>query len=156
MVKLFKNWSRSNKHGAITIFLSIVLSSVILIESIYVLQIISINKRLEINRALKNQVEIILSDYNRLLFDIYGIYAININSIDMTVFEKTLEVNGYSYGEDIVIDGYDVLNTADLKNAIATYYFIATAEAAGNLERYDGVKYGFRSDKQQNFIIIIF
>ncbi len=133
MVKLFKNWSRSNKHGAITIFLSIILSSIILIESIYVLQIISINKRLEINRALKNQVEIILSDYNRLLFDIYGIYAININSIDMTVFNKTLEVNGYSYGEDIVIDGYDVMSTADLKNAIATYYSYRAPGIAFNL-----------------------
>lgn len=38
-----------------------------------------------------------------------------------------------------------------VKSMIAAYYFIATAEAASNLERYDGVKYGFRSDKQRNY-----
>ena len=30
--------------------------------------------------------------------------------------------------------------------AIATYYIICTAEASANLERYDGVRYGFRSE----------
>lgn len=33
-----------------------------------------------------------------------------------------------------------------LKLAIATYYIVCTAEASSNLARYDGVKYGYRSE----------
>ena len=34
--------------------------------------------------------------------------------------------------------------------AIATYYILATAEASANLSRYDGARYGYRSEEIQN------
>ena len=37
-------------------------------------------------------------------------------------------------------------------DGIATYYVIAPSEASANLARYDGVKYGFRSDEEKSLI----
>lgn len=48
--------------------------------------------------------------------------------------------------------GYEIvdLEMPALKYALAAYYIIVPAEVASNLSRYDGVRYGFRSEKSQD------
>ena len=48
--------------------------------------------------------------------------------------------------------GYEIveLEMPTLKYALAAYYIIQPAEVASNLSRYDGVRYGFRSDDSKN------
>lgn len=54
--------------------------------------------------------------------------------------------------EELKRKGYDIveLEMPTLKYALAAYYIIVPAEVASNLSRYDGVRYGFRSEKARD------
>jgi len=48
------------------------------------------------------------------------------------------------------------LEMPSLKYALAAYYIIVPAEIASNLSRYDGVRYGFRSEKAEDLDALYF
>ncbi|EAI1546712.1 Asp-tRNA(Asn)/Glu-tRNA(Gln) amidotransferase subunit GatA [Campylobacter coli] len=54
--------------------------------------------------------------------------------------------------EMLKANGHEIIykNMLDSKFDIAAYYIIATAEASANLSRYDGVRYGKRSQNTEN------
>ncbi|MFP6638545.1 MAG: Asp-tRNA(Asn)/Glu-tRNA(Gln) amidotransferase subunit GatA [Nitrospinaceae bacterium] len=64
--------------------------------------------------------------------------------------------------EKIIQDGIRTLESLGMKTvevslphldyAVATYYIIACAEASTNLSRFDGVKYGYRTDKTDSLV----
>lgn len=53
--------------------------------------------------------------------------------------------------------GYKVIEVSLpwLKYAVAAYYLISSAEAASNLSRYDGIKYGYRSQDGESYEDVI-
>lgn len=121
MQRAFKN-SRS-KHGASSIFLAIILSALILIECTFVTFVWDLDYALSVNTALKTQIDTILSDYNRQLFSVYGVYAFSIDGVDDECFNKALEINGLDSKSELYLSWKERLTTEDLKKAIDTYYW---------------------------------
>jgi len=118
---------RRNKHGNTSIFLAIILSAVIFVEGLYLAAIIDADRRVNINRGLRLQVEQILASYDEELFLEYGIYGFFEEDISQEVFIKVIEESGYTYGGDIYIDGYKTISTLQLEDAISNYYTYRTA-----------------------------
>ncbi len=73
-------------------------------------------------------------------------------AIDQTVKNEVLAV-----AEAYKNLGYEVreVSLSHLKYAVAAYYLISSAEAASNLSRYDGIKYGYRSKKGKTYEEVI-
>lgn len=115
--------SRRTKHGAASVFLAIVLSALILVECTFVAFVWNLDYALSVNTALKTEVDTILSDYNRQLFDVYGIYAFSIDGVDDECFNRALEINGYEAESQLFVSGKHRFTAADLKKAIKSYYW---------------------------------
>ena len=116
------NKCRRTKHGASSIFLSIILAALILVECTFVAFVWNLDYALSVNTALKTQIDTILSDYNRQLFSVYGIYAFSIDGIDDECFNKALEINGLEARSTLYACNAQKITTDDLKKAINSYY----------------------------------
>ena len=62
--------------------------------------------------------------------------------LDPQVKEAVLSAAGVLKSKGAIVEEFDL---SLVEYAIPTYYTIAAAEASSNLERFDGVKYGFRA-----------
>lgn len=103
-------------------FLAIILAALVLVECTFFAFVWDLNYRLAVNRALRAEVETILCDYDRQLFNVYGIYAFSMENIDDEIFNKSLEANGYSAGEELTVYGTTAFSTEQLRCAVAQYY----------------------------------
>ena len=115
--------NRRTKRGASSLFLAVIMSALILVECTFVAFVWNLDYALSVNEALKTQVDTILCDYNRQLFDVYGIYAFTLDEVDDECFCKALEMNGLTSQSTLVVTATDEFTTEDLKTAINSYYW---------------------------------
>ena len=115
-----------NKRGTTTLFLAIILSALILVETTYVAYVADLSRRLTYTRALKEQTEVYLASYDRQLFKAYGIYAFDSSSIDSRVFDEVLAANGYETGDVIYASGMYYIDTEVLRRSVASFYAYRT------------------------------
>ncbi len=66
--------------------------------------------------------------------------------LDPEVKEAVLKAAEVLKEEGAVVEEFDL---SLVEYAIPTYYTIAAAEASSNLERFDGIKYGYRTEKYE-------
>lgn len=69
------------------------------------------------------------------------------DGLDQEVKEKVLAAAELLKQKGAVVEEFDL---SLVKYAIPTYYTIADAEASSNLERFDGVKYGYRTENSED------
>ena len=113
---------KKNKRGTSTLFLAIILSALILVQTTYIAFAADLDRRLTYTRALKEQTQIYLASYDRQLFKTYGIYAFDSNRINTLVFNEILAANGYDSGDVMYASGMYGIDTETLRRAVACYY----------------------------------
>ena len=95
----------------------------------------TINEDVELNYKNHDICNITIG-YSQTLFD----------QLDSELRNKYLKIITFLKDNNISVKNIDI-EMLDL--AIPTYYIIATAEASSNLSRFDGIRYGQRTDAQQ-------
>ena len=121
---------RNYKYGSSSIFLSIILSAVILVNSVFLSKVIEINRKMKTAEALKLQIEQILASYNEDLYEVYGILGFSEDEVNLNVYQDVIGSCGYSFDGNIVTvnDFYD-FDEERLRDAIVQYYTLRAPAA---------------------------
>lgn len=117
-----KDKKHHNRHGASSVFLGIILSAVILIECTFLTFVWELDYMTKVNSAVEAQVESIMCEYNRQLFDVYGVYAFTMDAVDDDIYRKALLACGYTEGPVLDLGGYKKIDRKALRDAINMYY----------------------------------
>jgi aspartyl-tRNA(Asn)/glutamyl-tRNA(Gln) amidotransferase subunit A len=88
--------------------------------------------------------------YSTLLFSLEKKFKVAYikETLESDGLQKEIKENIFSQIEKIKKDGHTVeeIDFSLMEYCLPTYYILATAEASSNLSRYDGVRYGYRSN----------
>ena len=117
-----KRYSKKSKKGTTTLFLTIILTAVIFVEITYLGLTVRLDRRLVFHRAMMDQVECFLADYDRELFSVYGIYAFSKDSLDCDVYNNVLKAHGIEDDSVITVSGLDAFDENDLRKVVTSYY----------------------------------
>jgi len=115
---------RKNKYGSGTVFIAIILTAVVIVECTYLAFVIDLDRRMNVARALKCEVESVLAGYDRDLLAMYGLYGFDAGEVDDKVFKDVL-------GKDLEdlemsMDKVYTINNDSLNKAITSYYAYRT------------------------------
>ena len=113
---------RKYRYGASSVFLAIILSAVILVECTFLAFVWELDYITKVNNAVDAQVESIMCEYDRRLFDVYGVYAFTKTVVDDDVYRSALLACGYQEGPQLDLAGYRKIDTKAFKDAIGMYY----------------------------------
>ncbi|MBO4928670.1 MAG: hypothetical protein J5379_10550 [Clostridiales bacterium] len=106
------------RRGSTTIFLCIILSAIIVVETVFVAGAYQRKQEVILSEAVSHQVEQILSQFDRDYLDWYGIYALNSVQSGSSVFDAmTEDLNHAEFEYEL----FGSMSNDDLKKSISEY-----------------------------------
>lgn len=111
-----RKWT--GRHGAITLFLCIILSALIVLETVFVAGSYRRKQEVELTEATSHQVEQIMSQFDRDALNWYGIYGIGEVKADHAIFERmTCDLTDTSFEYQLT----DEVDEEDIETSVMDY-----------------------------------
>lgn len=120
---------KTNRNGGVILFLCIILSAVILSQSILFRGALMRSDEAEIARSAQLQAENVLCNYNPLLLEHYGIYCFEETALNRKIFDDCCRVNDI---ESVQVTGASELGIEELERIITDYMILRFPAMLGN------------------------